>query len=136
MADHNLIVHENLPAAKPFSAFPALRWDPETGEARQFDNEGDVPEGWLSYHPNDEAAAAAAGAKVEKTEVVEVLPLSREEIIAALTAGKISFKKNAKDKTLYELLLTSVKAALTEAKIEHDAASTDAKALLELFPKE
>jgi hypothetical protein len=43
--------------------YPAFRWHPETGEAKVFNSEGDVPEGWLHKHPEDPS--------LEKPEVAE-----------------------------------------------------------------
>lgn len=106
--------------------FPALKWDPETGECREFTKAGDVPAGWLNTHPNNLP-------KAEKVEPAP-LPLSRKEVLKALKDGGIEFAASADHRSLYDLLLQSVKASLTEAGIAFDAESTDAKELLGLFP--
>lgn len=134
MADHNIIRHEILPPKAKFTEFPGMRWDPVTGEGKVYEKAEDVPEGHLNYHPHgDSAPPKKADAKPAAG---DALNLTKDEVKAALKAGKIEFKANAGHKALYDLLVTSVKAELVKAEIEHDAASTDAKALLELLLKE
>lgn len=112
-----------------------LRWDPKTGEAKEFEK-GNVPEGFLDHHPEDPAYKNKPEAEKPVVPVVEkVKPtLNRKETIAALTHASVTFDEKATAVDLYSLLLTEVKAELVKANIEHDAASEDAKALLALFP--
>lgn len=89
------------------SPFPGMRWSP-TGEARVFTSAAEVPEGWTDYHPD--SATEAAPAPADKT---SALPLTREQIIAALKERGADAKPNASTKSLYDKLLLLVEA--TEA---------------------
>lgn len=112
--------------------FPALMWDAETGESKVFARAGDVPAGWLNHHPDDKDPAKQPPAPI--AEKPPVLPMTRKEVVQALKDGGIEFAANAPHAALYDLLLIGVKSALTEAQITFDPESTDAKALLGLFP--
>ena len=81
------------------------------------------------------AAAAKAAAASAAPAATGKLTLNKAETIANLAAGQIPHDPAASHKSLYELLLNGVKNALSEAGITYDAASTDAKALLDHFPK-
>lgn len=108
------------------SNYPALKWDPATGEARRFDAAEEVPAGWLD-HPADPNAPLPAPAPPAPA----AQAMARTEMKAALDAGGIPYAKNAPDKTLYELLLASLKDHLTTAAVEFDP-EADAPALLAL----
>jgi hypothetical protein len=110
--------------------FPGYRWHPESGDCRIFDKAEDVPEGWLESHPGSLDQAAPAADKA-----YDALPLSKKEIVAALDEGGVSFKKNAPVAALYALLMENLKKALTEQEIAFPE-DADAKALMDLFPKE
>lgn len=126
---------ENVPQppgiAKPKqlggTLFPAMLWNRETGENKIFNAAGDVPEGWLNHHPKDPDPT-------KSDPKLATILMSRQEVVDALKNGGIPFAKNAPHAQLYDLLLIGVKDALTESKIAFDSASTDAKALLGLFP--
>jgi|GEM_PF-4803772 len=111
----------------PRPDYPALKWHPETGECSLFNDAAEVPDGYLDVHPNNLA---------KESEKAATLPMKRKAIIAALKSGSISFDPQADAATLYDLLLSGVKAALTEQELAFDAESDDAPALLALFPKE
>jgi hypothetical protein len=106
--------------------FPARMWSPE-GKTDVFHRAEDVPAGWTPYHPNS-APEAVTGA-------VEVLPMERADIIAALNAGGFEFKKNAPTPALYKQLRARLVEHLTTAGVEFDA-DADAKTLLGLIPSE
>lgn len=92
---------------------PTYRYDPETGEGRVFTDAADVPKGWLDHVPARK-------------------PITREEIIAALTDGGIKFDAKAKTEALLELLVKSVHATLDESKTEFDP-KADVRDLLHLL---
>lgn len=112
---------------------PKMRWHPTTGESQVFHDGDTVPEGWLDHHPEDTRHAAVEKQPDPKAKTVTALPMTRDEIKAALDAGEVPYAKNAKDQTLYDLLVESLRKHLTEAQIEFDPAA-DAKALLALVP--
>lgn len=106
--------------------YPALKWDPATGEARRFDASEEVPVGWLDRPVEPNAPPAPSPAPTPAVQA-----MVRAEMKAALDAGGISYAKNAPDKTLYELLLASLKDHLAAAAVEFDP-EADAPALLAL----
>lgn len=122
--------------------FPAMMFHPETGEGKVFKTAGEVPEGYLSFHPKDPARKAKDA--LEAAKVVDAkpaaavakavdIPMTRDEIIAALNSGGIPFDDNAKTRALHNQLRDAVHAALIEAKISYvDNAPT--KDLLALLP--
>lgn len=116
--------------------FPSWRWDPETKEGRVFDRAEDVPEGWLSRHPDHQADDTTTAL----TKPADPDKLTREEIVKALNDGGIEFKKNMGTAALEKLLRESVGAFVigvegsTLSQTEVDDMST--KALLALLPKE
>lgn len=122
------------------SQFPAMKWHPNTGESQVFKAAQDVPEGWLDHHPADpdyekEAVGAApkTPAKIATGSFPEAPVMSRDEIKTALDAAEIPYAKNAKDATLYDILLTSLRQHLAAQNV----AFTDdmnAKQLLALVP--
>lgn len=93
-------------------AGPTFFYDPSTGEGRVFEDEAAVPKGWLDH--------VSLVPQVERS----VDPMSRAEIVAALEAGGVSFAAKAKTGDLYELLASSLKAALKEAGIAHAEGAT------------
>jgi len=112
---------------KPVKRFPGMRWHPETGESQIFQTQEDMPAGWLDYNPT-----GADG--LEKPKASNPLPMTREEIVAALNQGQITFKKNAGTAALYDQLRDALRKFLTERSItfEQDA---DGKTLLDLVSK-
>ena len=108
--------------------YPAMKFHPQTGESRVFHTAEDVPEGWLNKHPAHVDDTKPAPAQKSAT-----LPMTRDEIKAALDAGEIAYKKNAGDKALYDLLVASLKTHLTEAGIQFPE-DADGPALLALVP--
>ena len=70
--------------------FHAWRYDPKTGEGRIFDNEEDVPKGWVDRLPEEgEEPAKAPKAAKPKAETPAPAgdapePMTRNEIMAAL----------------------------------------------------
>lgn len=119
----------NLPKYT-FQGFPAMFWNQETGESVLVKSENEIPPGYKPYHPNNAPVIAPEVASAGKP------TLTKAETIAQLSAGEVEHDPAASHKSLYALLLSSIKNALGEANIDHDANSTDAKGLLELFPKE
>jgi hypothetical protein len=117
--------------------YPAMKWDPVSGEARTFTKAAEVPEGWLDTHPANVANVAKPAPDNKK--VVEAaakaapLPLTRKEMVKALQDGGIAFDPAAKVDVLYAILTEAVKKFLTTAEIEFDPAM-DTKALLALVP--
>jgi hypothetical protein len=115
--------------------YPAMKWDPVSGEARTFTKAVEVPEGWLDTHP----ANVANVAKQEAPKTAEApakaapLPLTRKEMVKALQDGGVAFDPAAKVDVLYAILTEAVKKFLTTAEIEFDPAM-DTKALLALVP--
>ena len=103
--------------------FPAMYWPPE-GEPKVFNTASEVPAGWTPYHP----ANAPTGA-------TEAAPsMTKKEVVAALKQGDIAHDPKASHESLYALLLSGVKTALTDSKIAFDDGETDVKKLLGLFP--
>lgn len=88
---------------------PQMFWHPDTGESRIFSGSETPPADWLDHHPADENHAVIARYDP---------PMTRAEIRAALEDAGIAYAKNAKDVTLYDLLLTSLRQHLTMEKIE------------------
>lgn len=131
MADHNIIRPSSGLPRYAYKDFPAMFWNQDTAESKIVNSADEVPAGWKPYHPS-----SADKAKPVQEQPAAKPTLTKAEVIQHLTAGEVEHNTTASHKSLYELLLTSVKAALTDAKIPFDENSTDAKALLELFPKE
>lgn len=118
---------------KSRAEYPAMKWHPETGEAKVFHKAEDVPDGYLDTHPSNLANVAAANQEAsKKLNKAKTLPLSKDEIIAALVEGGIGYPKQASAKALYDLLTEKVKAALTEAGTSFDP-EADTKTLLGLL---
>lgn len=113
--------------------YPAMKWHPVTGEYVICQNESEVPEGYLDTHPNNLPAVKAADAPAASSALV-VLPMKKADIITALTEGGIQFDPKAKAIVLYEALLASLQAHLTEAEVEFPENAT-APELLALVPK-
>lgn len=110
--------------------YPALKWHPHTGESQVFNAAHEVPADWLDHHPAS-ADAQKPAPKVNS----DVLPMTRNEIVAELTAGAIPFKANQSNKALLELLDKSVREHLTSNNIDIPEGA-DVKALLALVPKQ
>lgn len=95
--------------------YPSMRWHPETGEMAVYNAPHEVPEGWLDTHPNNVS-------KVKKAEKpaaeANLLPMTKAEIVKALTDGGIPFKPQTGAKGLYALLDTALRAHLAAEKIE------------------
>lgn len=106
---------------------PTMAWHPDTGESQIFNHPGEVPEGWLDTHPNNVKAKAPAKAAA----AADALPMSRDEIVKALTECEIPFKARAKDKDLYALLEKSLRDHFAAEKVEVPA-DADVPALLAL----
>lgn len=114
--------------------FPKYYYSPE-GVQIVAKSIGDVPEGYTPYNPADaERAAAAKAATAAAAPVPVVLPLNKKAVIYNLKQGGIEHDPSTSHESLYALLLTGVKAALTDAKVEFDATESDVKKLLGLFP--
>lgn len=111
--------------ATPRPDYPAMKWHPVTGEYILANDASEVPAGYLDTHPNNLPAVTVA----------PPARMDRKDIILCLQDGAIPYKANAPTKALYELLLLGLKAALSAAEIAFDQESTDATALLSLFPK-
>jgi hypothetical protein len=130
MAEANVIRPASYLPRYTKTDFPAYFWNQDTGEQVLVTDADSIPAGCKPYHPK-----SADLAKPPAEKPTAPLPMTKAEVVAHLKAGEVEHKTTASHASLYELLLTSVKAALAEAKIAFDPASTDAKALLELFPK-
>lgn len=102
---------------------PTVMYGPD-GDARVFHHHKDIPDGWL-----DDPAKHAPGKPAPAAKAA--LPLTREEIIAALTTAEIDYPKTAGVAKLYDLLLTELRLHLTAEKVAFPA-DADAKALLAL----
>lgn len=114
---------------------PKMRWHPTSGESRTFHDGETPPADWLDHHPDDPRHAKVEKqpdpkAKAQTGDAV-VLPMTRDEIKAALDKAEIAYAKNAKDQTLYDLLLTSLRQYLAGQNVEF-ADTDDAPALLKL----
>lgn len=114
--------------------YPAMKWHPETGEAKTFTSADEVPEGWLDTHPSNLPATPDAGAASVPARP-DPLPMSRDAIKKALDDAGITYAKNAKDQTLYDLLVSELRAHLTDQDI-HWAETDDAPTLINLLPPE
>lgn len=129
---------ENVPAPpgvkqpKAPTEFPKYYYSP-AGVQIVANSIGDVPEGYTPYPLADTARVAAA--KVAAAAAAPVaLPLNKKAVIYNLRQGGIEHDPSASHESLYALLLTGVKAALTDAKVEFDETESDVKKLLGLFP--
>jgi hypothetical protein len=100
---------------------PTFMYGPK-GEAQIFTDSNDVPKGWA-----ESPAAAKAGAGDDG------LPMTRDEIVAALKAGSVSFKASASTEKLYLALGEAVKGHLSAQDIAFpdDASVPD---LMKLLP--
>lgn len=126
--------------------YPAMKWQPITGEARTFTAPEDVPEGWLDTHPLNLPPKPAPLTVAEAAEVLRAstrpapdsnageLPMTRDEIKVALDQLQVQYAKNAGDAKLYVLLGEAVREDLTAAAIEFDPHANTAT-LLALLPE-
>lgn len=103
---------------------PKMRWDPVTGENQTFTDDESAPEGWLDHHPLDPAHKAGPTPAPEPEPVVPVAapdaPLTKKELVAALTEGGIVFDKGAEAADLDAVLRDALTAALTAAKVDFE----------------
>jgi hypothetical protein len=76
-----------------FPSWPAFRYGPN-GEAQIFQRPEDVPEGWKD----------SPGAHFEPPPAVKPAPMTREEVVAALKARGVEFKRNAPTSVLCDQL--------------------------------
>ena len=135
MSKANLVTPSSKLPPYVYQEFPAMYWHAD-GTFYVAKAAADVIAGTTPYNPLDKERAAAAKAAAASASAATGKPtLNKAETIANLAAGQIPHDIAASHKSLYELLLSGVKNALSEAGIAYDAASTDAKALLGLFPK-
>lgn len=110
-----------------------MRWHPVSGESQTFETINEVPEGWLDYHPHGDDAKA----KSEKPKAAaksDEVPMTREEIVAALNAGEVKFAPNAGLKSLYTLLVKNLKEHLTILEVKFDETASGPE-LLEILNK-
>lgn len=108
---------------------PTMAWHPESGESQIFNHPSEVPSGWLDSHPEDPKRP-----KAEKSApALKDAPMSKDEIVAALTAGGVPFDATAKAKALQPVLREAVTKALTEAEVKFDE-TLPTKELLALLP--
>lgn len=107
---------------------PTMAWHPKTGECQVYNHPDDVPADWLDTHPDNVKAKAAAE---KSAAVAEGLPMTRAEIVKALTDFEITFRASAKDKALYALLEKSLREHFATEKVEVPA-DADVPALLAL----
>jgi hypothetical protein len=112
-------------------SFPALYWHPETGEAAVYNSAAEVPTGHLDHHPKHFDGLNPPPPARDP----DVIPMTREEIVAVLKESEIKFAANAGIKSLYSLLVSSVKEHLTAEGIEFPETATGPE-LLELVPKQ
>jgi hypothetical protein len=108
---------------------PVMAWHPETGESQVYPSEADVPEGHLPHHPND----ANKPVPVSVKGVADQTQMSREEIVAALSAGGVTFNPRAKHKELAAVLREAVTKALFESGVD-PVPDFPTKQLMELLP--
>lgn len=98
----NPFVHE-------FHEFPKQVYNPMTAEMIVAKSATDVPQGWIDHYPTEDERDAA-----NKPDPDKASPLSRDQLIAALKEGGISFKANASTKDLEGLLAESLRAVLVK----------------------
>lgn len=127
--DNVIRPHTTLPRGAR-GDFPAMYWK-EDGESYIANNENEILPGSTPYHPSNATDKAPPAAKP-----APAFSLTKQEVVKHLMAGGVKHKATQSHAALHDLLLTSVKNALTEADIAFDPESTDAAALLELFPKD
>jgi hypothetical protein len=128
--------------------FPAILWN-KHGHSRLFKGKHEIPAGecWRGTHPNNwaedkpeqEAPAVQAEKPADgpaplpaKVEPAAGLPLTREEIVAALDTGGVSYSRNTGTRKLYDLLVTTLKGVLKARGVAFDDAA-DGKTLLGLL---
>lgn len=114
--------------------YPAMKWHPETGEAKTFTSADEVPKGWLDTHPNNLPANPDAGSASVPARP-DPLPMSRDAIKKALDDAGITYAKSAKDQTLYDLLVSELRAHLTSQGVAWGKGD-DATTLIHLLPPE
>lgn len=112
---------------------PTMAWHPESGESKIFNHPSEVPADWLDTHPSNKPKEEAAQEEAPAPEVFKDVPMSKVEVVAALTAGGVQFDASAKTKALQAVLREAVTKALTDAEVEFDA-NLPTKELLALLP--
>lgn len=101
--------------------YPAMKWHPDTAEARVFTALEDVPAGWLDTHPSNlppkDAEPEQQAAKDAASNAGEP-PMTRAEIKAALDKLQVQYAKNAGDAKLYVLLDEAVREDMVAAGVD------------------
>lgn len=119
---------------------PTMAWHPETGKSKVFNHPDEVPVGYVDTHPNNlepaDRQAAIAKLKAEKAagRVAPAKPLTRKEVVAALTEGGITFDGRADTAALDNVLGDALKAHLAAAEVEYPS-DANTRELLALVPK-
>lgn len=119
----------------PLKGYPIHLWDRETGELVVVNSPEDNRDGLLPFHPEDtekaeRAAAAGQGWTAPPPPPVdpgngsgegsgpvitkEDIPMTREEIKAALDKGNVPYAANASNVVLYTLLCEKLREFLTQ----------------------
>jgi len=97
--------------------WPAFRTSPDGTESRVFARPEDVPPGWCSKRdPPKQPVLSPPQPDPRRDDDVrggDPLPLTREQIVAALKKRGVAFQRNAATEALYAKLLAIVEA--TEA---------------------
>lgn len=100
--------------------FPAWFYNPETREGRIFETADAVPDGWVTGLDGIEAASGD-----------ETKPMTRKELVDALTNGGIAFDKRATVADLDALLREKATEALVKRGLSADELKAeDTRALL------
>lgn len=97
------------------SDWPSWRYNPETGQGAIFEDEDDVPEGWLEHARSEDIAGLYTGKarlKGDEPEGEDEEPEELEEfddvtvtkLRKRLDAREVSYQKSADKQTLYDLL--------------------------------
>ncbi len=119
---------------------PIMKWHPETGKPHTFNHPDDAPAGYVDEHPDnlepDDRKAAIAKLKAEKVagRVEKPKPLTRKEIVTALTEGGIAFEGTATTPALDKVLYDALTEHLVAADIDYPS-DAETRELLTLVPK-
>lgn len=90
-----------------------ILWDPDTGAHHVFRDSETPPAHFLPHHPED---TAKLGDKPSDADTAK--PLTKDELVTALTDGGIAFKATEKVEELTTKLVSALKTALTDRQIE------------------
>lgn len=105
--------------------FPAWRYNPKTRQGQIFDNADDVPTGWVRRLPeegeDEPVTTKAKPAAKQAAATGEREPMTRQELMTALKGGGVTFKANAKNEELHDLLKGKVMEVLAQRDIAFDA---------------